>query len=123
MSSTQSEGSERRRAPRKRPEGHIAVRQLIRHTMGQERLLQAVVVNVSKSGILCRISPATEAYTRVSLELELSGGAEPRLMSCEGMVMRCQATTGGHETAIQITDFTGLDKQVYEGAVEALPPV
>ena len=120
--STATTGGERRRAPRKDASGKVSIRQLVRQEMGQERLLQAVVINLSKNGVLCRIDPATQVHSRVSLELELRG-EEPGVIRCEGMVMRCDEAPGGHDTAVQITDFEGLDKERYEAVVAALPPV
>ena len=92
-------GEERRKAPR------VSLDQCVEVSFGKENFIDAVAVNISKTGIMCSSTAAVENLEKIFLMINLPIGEESHKIRCDGIVMYTKQEGQTHFFGIHFVDL------------------
>ena len=98
----------------KRNQARFKMYQMIQMTVGKEEYVACEGINISKTGMLCRIDRKIDHAAQFYLLFEVplqSGNYE---ISCEGMVAHSHKTDDGYEIGVHFTDLFEDDERILE---------
>lgn len=95
-------------AKEKRKHPRIQIDQMIEISFGRETFMHGQGINISKSGILCRCEQPVDHNSTIFFMINIGSDEEPKHVTCEGMVVRCDEQDEGYDIGIA---FSHIDDE------------
>ena len=96
------------------------INQAITLTFPKENYINAVGINISKTGLLCKTDIFLDSYTRIFLMLSIPIGNDNKSFSCEAIVIWCQKENEEYDAGLQFVELFDEQKEIIQNYINEL---
>jgi len=96
------------------------IHQMIEISFGKEEFMACEGINLSESGMLCKMKTEVEFYARFYLLFEVPIESEMKEVTCEAQVAHCKKVKDGWEVGVAFHDIKSRTQMILKKYIQSL---